>query len=138
MTASKVFLEQQPPRVVVLCGDRGKQARCRRALGLWGFDVRCTGSPERALELVARGPCAAVVVDLETPEIDGLGVVSAVRGHGPTRTLPLLALSDALDEAVHDLLRGSGCDRLLSGPFDPDSLAAQVESALARSAAHAA
>ena len=114
------------------------QARCRRALGLWGFDVRCTGSADRALELVAKGPCAAVVVDLDTPSVDALGVLSAIRAHGPTRTLPVLALSAGTDEAMGDLVRGRGCDRVLAGPFDADGLAAQVESVLARASRQAA
>lgn len=127
-----------PPRVLVLQADRSLQARCRRALGLWGFDVRCTASAERALELVAKGPCAAMVVDLDTPSVDALGVLSAIRSHGPTQMLPVLALSASTDEAMGELVRGTGCDRVIEGPFDADALAAEVESVLARASRAAA
>ena len=127
-----------PPRILVLEADRTLQARCRRALGLWGFDVRCTASAERALELLAKGPCAALVVNLDTPSVDALGMLGAIRSHGPTRTLPVLALSGSSDDAMGELVRGRGCDRILEGPFDADGLAAEVESVLARATRAAA
>ena len=127
-----------PPRVLVLQADRKMQARCRRTLAAWGFEVRCTASAERVLSLVAEGPCDALVIDLDIPSVDGLGVLGAVRAHGPTRRLPIVVLSAESDGATNELLVGRGSDLILAGTFDADWLAAELESVLARGTCRAA
>ena len=125
-------MDKRLDTVVVLASDRGSRERARRALRRSGLEVRCAGSVLRALRIVADGSCAAFVVDLDAEGIDGLGVVSAVRGHEPTRALPIVALSRGADEATAGLLHGSGCDVVLAGPDASKALATSVELLLSR------
>ena len=125
-------------RVVVLAKDRGMKERARRALRRLGFEVRCAGSVLRALRIVGDGSCAAFVVDLDADGIDGLGVMSAVRAHEPTQALPIVALSRGADEATAGLLRGRGCDVVLTGVTAPRALGASVELLLSRAMLSAA
>jgi DNA-binding response OmpR family regulator len=124
--------------VLVLQADRKMQARCRRTLAAWGFEVRCTASAERVLSLVAEGPCDALVIDLDIPTVDGLGVLGAVRSHAPTRAIPIVVLSVATDGATQELVDGRGSSRMLAGAFDADWLAAELESVLSRVPSRAA
>ncbi|MDQ3037558.1 MAG: response regulator [Myxococcota bacterium] len=97
------------------------------ALRLWGFDAIATADVERALCSVAELKPVAVVVDLAMPGCDPLCLVAALRSHGPTRHIGIIAVTNELTPDVAELAIGRGCDVVLARPIDVDELAAEVE-----------
>lgn len=113
---------------------RGMSASSRRRVLLvdserrseLGADFEWSGSEERALERLSEEAFDALVVRLDAPRIDALGVVCSVRAHGPTAKMPILALTDVDDPTVAELALSRGCDRLLGGAVDADGLLASL------------
>jgi DNA-binding response OmpR family regulator len=120
----------QGARVLVVQADAMLSGRCCEALEARGLRPRAIDDGERALRLMADEGWEAVVLDLELPLIDPLGVVGAVRAHGPTRDLPILALASIPTDDVLELARGRGCDRVLDRALDVVKLAKEVERAV--------
>lgn len=117
------------PRVLVVQTDRLAAARWREALRICGLAPRVTRTVDRALRALAKSAWDALVVDLDATA-DGLGLVSAVRAHERTSTLPIIALSRATDGAVEDLARACGCDRVVVGEIDHAALGATLAATL--------
>lgn len=117
------------PRVVML--GTAAASEWVDTLDLWGFHPAVSGSVEDTLRWLAEGECLALVVDLELPGVDVLGLLSVIRRHEPTRGLPVVATARASDAALLELARERGCDVVLTGAPDPDRLAMEVEAALA-------
>ncbi|HEX7025076.1 MAG TPA: response regulator, partial [Gemmatimonadales bacterium] len=85
-----------------------------------------------ALEAVESGPCDLMVLDLDMPRLDGLGVLEELRARVHTANVPVIVLtarSDDTEARVLDL----GAQDFLSKPVQPQSLQARVRAVLRRS-----
>lgn len=100
-------------------------------LRLWGFRSVTAATAEEALRLLSESQCIALVVDLDLPDVDVLGLVSAIRQHETTRHLPVLGMVSQDDGASVELARQSGCNAVLTGATDTHRLAMELEAALA-------
>jgi DNA-binding response OmpR family regulator len=88
-----------------------------------GYDVRTARSGRAALEALEAVAADLVVSDVMMPELDGLGLVAALRRRGD-RT-PVLLMSAAA--VIADLPAGI---RFLRKPFDLDAMLEAVRGAL--------
>jgi CheY-like chemotaxis protein len=62
-------------------------------------------------------------MDLSMPIMDGLAATRSIREHDETTSIPIVALSSHLGDAVwRDRALQSGCDYCYSKPLDFDSL----------------
>lgn len=87
-----------------------------------------------ATELVADGPAGlqrglagdwdAMVIDRGLPGIDGIRLISALRGHGIDTPILILTALGAVADKVEGL--DAGADDYLVKPFDVDELAARL------------
>ncbi|MEJ7812167.1 MAG: response regulator [Gemmatimonadaceae bacterium] len=103
----------------------------RHYLEAKGFTVREARDGEFALaELRVRRP-AAMILDIQMPRLDGIGVLHAVRADDALRSLPVLALSaHALADEVRQI-RDAGADVYLAKPTDPKSVVAALRTLIA-------
>lgn len=94
------------------------------------FEVSEASSGSEAIELIARRPFDAVVLDILMPGMDGWEVCRRIREEYDTPVLMLTALSD-----VEDKLEAfeAGADDYLTKPFDPRELVARLEALIRRS-----
>jgi two-component system chemotaxis response regulator CheY len=89
----------------------------------------CTGgfveaaSGLEALEHLALGPAAMMVLDLNMPDMHGLEVLSFVRRHPVLKALPVIVLTTRGDEASRTAALEAGATRYLTKPFTPQALA---------------
>ena len=123
--------EASGPIPVLVVQPWGSQNRCQETLALWGFRSACTADVEEALRMMAEHECRALIVDLDIPKVDSLALVTALRAFERTRGVAIIATTGGGDEAVDELALQSGCDVVITGPFDPDAVAAELEAALA-------
>jgi two-component system, chemotaxis family, chemotaxis protein CheY len=81
-----------------------------------------------AIEQLAFGPVALMVLDLNMPDMHGLEVLRFVRGHQAFRTLPVIVLTTRGDDESRSAALSAGASLYLTKPFAPDTLAGHVRS----------
>jgi DNA-binding response OmpR family regulator len=100
-------------------------------LGEAGFHVATARNGTDALTHLDDADCAAVVLDLTLPDIDGLDICRQLRTKSDTPVLMLTARGDAMDRIVGLEI---GADDYLPKPFQPRELLARLRAILRRRA----
>jgi two-component system chemotaxis sensor kinase CheA len=93
-----------------------------------GFDVVTARDGREALVRIAEGAPDLVLTDVEMPELDGIGLIQAIRSTPRIAGLPVVVISTL--SADSDRLRGleAGADAYLGKTdFDEDALLGTVE-----------
>ncbi len=127
MPLTKTRRQTSKKRVLVVEDNRSFRSACCVALELRGLSPSPTASGERALRMMAEGRWDAMMIDLELPNIDALGIVGALRAHEPTRNVSIIALSRSTSADVLELAHARGCDRVVSREAGPNELAHEIE-----------
>lgn len=86
-----------------------------------GFSEAASGL--EAIEQLAMGPVALMVLDLNMPDMHGLEVLKFVRGHEAFRRLPVIVLTTRGDEPSRAAAIAAGASLYLTKPFVPHALA---------------
>jgi DNA-binding response OmpR family regulator len=72
-----------------------------------------------------------VLLDLMLPQIDGFGVLAAIRNDQALRTVPVVIVTAVTDISTHARLVDAGATDIALKPFRFKTLKARIESALA-------
>jgi two-component system, chemotaxis family, chemotaxis protein CheY len=97
-----------------------------------GFAQAASGL--EAIEQLALGRTALMVLDLNMPDMHGLEVLRFVRNHPAFKRLPVIVLTTRGDEESRAAALAAGASMYLTKPFAPQALAEHVRSLLAASA----
>jgi two-component system OmpR family response regulator len=118
-------------RVLVVEDDVQTAAEIAAALGDHGFEVECAHNGGDALSRAAADQYSAIVLDRMLPGgLDGLTVLSTLRGMGINAPVLILSALSAVDERVRGLRAGG--DDYLTKPFESLELTARIEVLLRR------
>ncbi|MDH5243242.1 MAG: response regulator transcription factor, partial [Chloroflexota bacterium] len=104
-------MSHQPPRLRILLVD--DQALFRKALASLisaQFDLSVVGEASdgrEALEQVRNLRPDVVVMDVQMPEVDGIGGVKAIRGAGRDVPIVMLTISDDDDDLFEAIQAGA-------------------------------
>jgi two-component system chemotaxis response regulator CheY len=93
------------------------------------------GSGLEAIEQLALGSAALMVLDLNMPDMHGLEVLKFVRGHHAFRSLPVIVLTTRGDEPSRTAAMAAGATLYLTKPFAPHVLATQARALVDKSEA---
>jgi len=96
-----------------------------------GFQEAATGL--EALEQLAVGPIALMILDLNMPDMHGLEVLRFVRSHHGFRNIPVVILTTRGDEASRVAVAAAGASLYLTKPFAPHALAGHARALMATS-----
>lgn len=126
-------------RVLVADDDDDLRAVVAAALRRDGHEVIEAASGHELLERVvpstfhgeAGRPPDIIVSDIQMPGIDGLSVLSGLRGTG--WATPIVFMSGYVTDAVRARAAALGATALMRKPFDVDELLAAVRSLVAKS-----
>jgi len=115
--------------VLLVDGNAPRAAHSTAALEALGFAVIGAASPQGALDALASGRPAAVLVHLATPGNDALALVREVRRrealwHAPHQIV--IALTDGSFEADHALALAEGMDDFIEAPLRAERLLAAL------------
>ena len=94
-----------------------------------GFSEAASGL--EAIEQLALGPAALMVLDLNMPDMHGLEVLRFVRAHPGFTRLPVIVLTTRGDEESRTAAIAAGASLYLTKPFAPQVLAGHVRALLA-------
>ena len=98
-----------------------------------GFAQAASGL--EALEQLALGPVALMVLDLNMPDMHGLEVLRFVRNHPAFRRLPVIVLTTRGDEVSRAAALAAGATLYLTKPFAPHALAGHARTLISAAAA---
>jgi type IV pilus assembly protein PilB len=117
----------------ILIADDDAQMRrlIRSVLQREGFDVVEAADGLDALDAVERGGVGLVVLDLDMPRLDGLGVLEELRAQMRTAALPVIVLTAQSGESEEKAL-DLGAHDYLTKPVQTRSLVARVRAVLRR------
>lgn len=88
------------------------------------------GSGLEAIERLVLGPVAAMILDLNMPDMHGIEVLRFVRAQPAYRETPVVILTTRDDEASRTAALEAGATLFLTKPFVPHDLATQVQELL--------
>ena len=94
-----------------------------------GFAEAASGL--EAIEQLAMGPTALMVLDLNMPDMHGLEVLTFLRSQQKYRTLPIVVLTTRGDDDSRQAALRAGASAFMTKPFTPQALAEQAHSLLA-------
>jgi signal transduction histidine kinase len=124
------------PRLIVADDNADMRDYLRRLLGRW--DVEAVPNGRQALAAMRARRPDLVVTDVMMPELDGFGLIAAIRADPVLRDVPVIMLSArAGDEARIEGLEAGATD-YLGKPFAARELLARVETQLLRAAVRSA
>ena len=99
--------------------------------------IESVGNGHQALAAVRRDPPDLIISDVMMPELDGFGLLAALRASDDTRDIPVLLLSARAGEEARLEGLHAGADDYLVKPFSARELLARVETQLLRASMHA-
>ena len=83
-----------------------------------------------AIEKLSLIRFAAVILDLNMPDIGGYEVIEFIRGQDKLRSLPIWVVTTRGDEGSRTRAMAAGATRFLTKPFSPDLLLGEVRALL--------
>ena len=120
------------PKILVIEDEFQIRLNLQMMLKAEGHDVRQAANGKEGLKEIAAERPELVLCDVMMPELDGFGVLEAVRGNPENADLPFVFLT-ALDDRA-SMRRGMnlGADDFLNKPFTRDELLAAINSRLTK------
>jgi diguanylate cyclase (GGDEF)-like protein len=103
-------------------------------LELEGYSVSVARDGQEALALALENPPDLVLTDVMMPNLDGYGLIKALRAHTTTATVPIVMLTAKADRSDVRTGMNLGADDYLTKPYRRDELLDAVRARLARSA----
>ena len=85
------------------------------------------GSGLEAIERLAIGSIALIVLDLNMPDMHGLEVLQFVRSHQKYRHVPIMVLTTRGDDGSRAAALQAGASLYLTKPFSPDALGSAAQ-----------
>jgi PAS domain S-box-containing protein len=118
-----------PARILVADDNADMRGYVRRLLGA-RWTVEAVSDGREALERALAHPPDLVLSDVMMPELDGFGLLQALRAEPRTRDIPIILLSARAGEEARVEGLEAGADDYLVKPFSARELTARVGGAL--------
>jgi two-component system, chemotaxis family, chemotaxis protein CheY len=100
---------------------------CATIAAIGDYEVLEAVNGFEALRILPREKVDMVITDINMPDINGLELVSFIRGNPQYKNLPLLIVSTEGSERDQQKGLSLGADGYLTKPFDPNELQAFIQ-----------
>ncbi|MFA4950796.1 CHASE3 domain-containing protein [Brevundimonas sp.] len=122
---ARTSAETDGPRLLIVEDDADAAEILREMLEQDGFAADVAPTGREALSAARTGVYSALLVDLQLPDADGIGLIRALRAKPETRHLPVVVVSA---DTARGMARGRSLEVLdwLEKPFDQDRLRTAV------------
>ena len=117
------------PVILVVDADAGMRESVRSLLG-GRFEVLLAGSEKEALEVAGHRPVDLILMEVIESDMDGFGLLAALRKDVSLGATPVLLLCSRADEESRTEALEAGADDCLSKPFTARELVMRIEAQL--------
>ena len=116
------FAETTPPDSIPLSIDDEHNMRFTLCAVLQelGYEVRTAATAQDARNILSQQHCAAVILDLQLPDMRGMDLLRWIRREHPFTAIIILTAYGTIDDAVEALQHGAA--HFLQKPVSPDEL----------------
>lgn len=121
---------QVPKKKIVLADDNADMRAYVQRLLSTDYEVQTATDGQAALRLIAESPPDLVLTDVLMPNLDGFGLLKALRNDPQTADIPVIMISAQTGEEARLEGLERGADDYLSKPFQARELLARVSGAL--------
>jgi len=99
---------------------------------LGGMEVTEAASGAEGIARAREWRPDAILLDMMMPSLDGAGTLARLQADPSTSSIPVIFLTAKAMTSEVERLQGLGAAGVLTKPFDPETLAAQVSAILGR------
>jgi len=121
--------ERHPLRILLAEDNAVNQKLALRLLGQLAYEAEVAGDGRQAVEAVEGGSYDVVLMDVQMPELDGLGATREIRARWPERPLWIVAMTANAMAGDREACFAAGMNDYLAKPIRPAELAAALERA---------
>ena len=125
-------VRQLRSRLMVVGDDEAVLDSLRMLLESEGFAVETFERAGRFLERSAGASYGCVVTDVRMPEMDGLELLRAVRGHPMARKVPFILVTGRGDRELVVKAAAAGVNNYVIKPFTPQTLREKIEQVMGK------
>jgi two-component system, chemotaxis family, chemotaxis protein CheY len=108
--------------ILTIDDSRTMRDMLRLALGGAGFTVVQAVDGQDGLKVLPQQPVDVIITDINMPNLDGYGVIRAVRSDPAYNDTPILVLSTEAEQGSKDIANEAGANGWIVKPFDPEGL----------------
>ena len=119
----------------VLIVDDQKSVRQVTRMTLEEIGVRHIHEAEdgvKAMDTASLQPLDLIISDYNMPEMDGLGLLRAVRGHAAARRVPFILVTGRGDKELVTKAAQAGANNYVVKPFTADILKQKIEQVIGK------
>lgn len=120
--------ERNPKRILIIDDEINMRKSLAGYLEQDGFETATSADAESGLKMLDAGFFSALILDLRLPGMDGLEMLSKIRGQGMNLPVIMISAHGDIEDAVKAMKLGAN-DYLVK-PFDPAELLIRLEKAL--------
>ncbi|WP_108893718.1 response regulator [Palleronia abyssalis] len=113
-------------KVLAIDDSRTMRNLVRATLEGAGFDVETAEDGEVGVASVSDADPDVIITDINMPNLDGFGVITAVRQMPQYRSVPILVLTTESDHSLKVRARDSGATGWIVKPFEDSKLIAAI------------
>lgn len=125
-----VMQSSSPQAYVLLADDNADMRDYVKRLLAQQYEVKAVSDGLAVLDAVCDRAPDLVLTDVMMPQLDGFGVLNALRDNPQTREIPIILLSARAGEEARVEGLAAGADDYLTKPFSARELLARVEATL--------
>ena len=123
-------VEKKKHAVLIIDDDDTLSDVLSHRLKQQGFRTVAAYSGNAGLEQAKNEPPAAVILDLNLPDADGLSICAELADSPETCTTPIIILSGKEQPGLVRSCRAAGCHYFLRKPCDPSALLVLIRQAI--------
>jgi CheY-like chemotaxis protein len=91
-----------------------------------GFDVRTAADASELRSLLAAATPAAVLMDVQMPQVDGWTLTREIKANAETRNVRVLVVSASVTDGFRRAADAAGADALIGKPCDPQQIVSEL------------
>ncbi len=126
-SASELLAERHPLRILLAEDNPVNQKLALRLLERMGYSADVAGNGLEAIAALERETYDVVLMDVQMPELDGLGATRRIRERWPTGGPRIIAMTANALEGDRELCLAAGMDDYVSKPIRVPELVAGLE-----------
>lgn len=114
------------PKIMIVDDEPDVVELIERTLRTEGFGVVCAYDGIAALDMVASERPDLILLDIMMPMMSGYEVCEQLKGNPQTQHIPVLCITSANTQEARTQSAHAGAATLITKPFIPDELVAQI------------